>query len=215
MGSLLVTDTFAPLPPLAEQADRLVALGIPGMPAAAILEEAARVGPADGGLLVVHPSLIPPSRLAANLVREGMPGFVVEDMTDVDEFAPADGVVVPESAVYVVRGLDRGDEFVDRTPDESVPVIVGRGRTPLTLAEGIHWVLQQPEVLERNRCFMTAGSRLVRQNGTRDARVPAVWISNGTGRDGRDRRDAAKVGWCWAGNRHTWLGIASASGRRD
>ncbi len=95
-----------------------------------------------------------------------------------------------------------------------MPVIVGRGRTPLTLAEGIHWVLQQPEVLERNRCFMTAGSRLVRQNGTRDARVPAVWISNGTGRDGRDRRDAAKVGWCWAGNRHTWLGIASVAGRR-
>ncbi|MFD0272242.1 DUF5701 family protein [Streptomyces sp. NPDC127106] len=28
---------------------------------------------------------------------------------------------------------------------------------------------------------------------------------NGTGRDGRERRNAPKVGWCWWGNRHTWL----------
>jgi len=40
-----------------------------------------------------------------------------------------------------------------------------------------------------------------------------VWISNGTGRDGAANRNAPKVGWCWAGNRHTWLGFASASGR--
>jgi Family of unknown function (DUF5701) len=49
--------------------------------------------------------------------------------------------------------------------------------------------------------------------GSLDARTPAVWISNGTGRDGPANRDAPKVGWCWAGNRHTWLGFASASGR--
>ncbi|MGH3631886.1 MAG: DUF5701 family protein [Sciscionella sp.] len=24
---------------------------------------------------------------------------------------------------------------------------------------------------------------------------------------------APKLGWCWAGNRHTWLGFASASRR--
>nr|WP_235673083.1 DUF5701 family protein [Mycolicibacterium hodleri] len=27
-------------------------------------------------------------------------------------------------------------------------------------------------------------------------------------------RNAPKIGWCWAGNRHTWLGFASSSGRR-
>jgi hypothetical protein len=68
-------------------------------------------------------------------------------------------------------------------------------------------------VLQRNHCFMTIGSRLRKPNGTFDARTPAVWLSNGTGRDGHDRRDAVKVGWCWAGNRHTWLGFASASSR--
>ena len=60
---------------------------------------------------------------------------------------------------------------------------------------------------------MTAGSRLRKATGAYDARTPAIWISNGTGRDGRERRDAAKLGWCWWGNRHTWLGIASCAGR--
>lgn len=65
----------------------------------------------------------------------------------------------------------------------------------------------------RPRCFMTIGSRLRKETGRLDSRVPALWISNGTGRDGRDNRDAPKVGWCWANNRHTWLGFASAARR--
>jgi len=55
---------------------------------------------------------------------------------------------------------------------------------------------------------MTIASR-VRKGARLDARTPAIWISGGTGRDGRENRDAPKVGWCWAGNRHTWLGFAS------
>jgi len=99
------------------------------------------------------------------------------------------------------------------SPDEALPAISEAGRTPLTLTEGLHWVLQRPEVLARGRCFMTIASRRRKPDGALDARTPAVWISNGTGRDGPARRDAPKVGWCWAGNRHTWLGFASASGR--
>jgi hypothetical protein len=99
------------------------------------------------------------------------------------------------------------------SPGEALPAILGEGRTPLTLGEGLHWLVQRPDVLERNRCFMTIGSRLRRPDGSLDARTPAIWISNGTGRDGREHRDAPKVGWCWAGNRHTWLGFASAASR--
>jgi len=100
------------------------------------------------------------------------------------------------------------------SPDEALPAITAAQRTPLTLGEGIHWLLQLPEVLERGYCVMAIGSRLRKANGALDARTPALWISNGTGRDGRDRRNAPKVGWCWAGNRHTWLGrFASASTR--
>ena len=62
-------------------------------------------------------------------------------------------------------------------------------------------------------CFLTIGSRPVKAGGRLDARTPALRISNGTGRDGAARRHAPKVGWCWAGNRHTWLGFASAASR--
>jgi hypothetical protein len=99
------------------------------------------------------------------------------------------------------------------SPDEALPAIAATGRTPLTLGEGICWLLQEPGVLQRTHCFMTIGSRRRRPGGRGDARTPAIWISNGTGRDGPDRRGAPKIGWCWAGNRHSWLGFASAAGR--
>jgi len=196
------------LPSLADQAERLVRLGVhdlAGIPADE-LHHVAAAAPSDS--LLVTPARA--SGLAPLLRLGDRQGFVVEDMTDVDDFAPT--MEVPGTP-YVVVGVDRGDAFADRTPEESVPEILRAGRSPLTLAEGLHWVLQEPEVLERNACFMTPGSRLRRSNGTYDARTPALWISNGTGRDGRERRHAPKLGWCWWGNRHTWLGIASC-GRR-
>ena len=203
------------LPAPAEQAERLVALGVherAGL-SAADLRAAARAAD-DGALLVVSPALAPPSVLAPLLRLDGREGFVVEDMTDVDAFAPIEEVDVPEGPVYAVAGLDRGDAMANWSPDEALPAIVDAGRTPLTLGEGIAWLLQCPELLARNKCFMTIGSRLRRPDGRLDTRTPALWISNGTGRDGKARRGAPKVGWCWAGNRHTWLGFASAATRR-
>jgi hypothetical protein len=131
----------------------------------------------------------------------------------VDSFGPIEGLVVPEGPLYLVQRPDRGDEMANWSPDEALPAMCGAGRTPLLVTEGIAWLLQRPEVLERGRCFMTIGSRLRRPDGRIDARTPAIWISGGTGRDGAGNRDAPKVGWCWAGNRHTWLGFASAAGR--
>ena len=190
------------LPAPAGQADRLVALGVherAGLPAAD-LRDAARA--MDGGtLLVLHPSLAPASVLAPLLRLDERAGFVVEDMTDVDAFGPIAGVEVPEGPVYAVAGLDRGDEMSNWSPDEALPAILGAGRTPLTLTEGIAWLLQCPDVLARNRCFMTIGSRLRRPDGRLDARTPALWISNGTGRDGKARRGAPKVGFASAARR--------------
>ncbi len=208
------TDAVHPLPSPAAQAERLIELGVHEV--AGISPEDirafARKGSSDGVLLVVHPDRAPASALAPLLLRDGKPGFVVIDMPDVDSFAPS-GVELPDAPLYFVAGLDRGDHMANWSPEEALPALGGEGRTPLVLTEGIHWVLQQPAVLERNRCFMTIGSRLRKANGTLDARTPAIWISNGTGRDGQERRDAPKVGWCWWGNRHTWLGFASAAGR--
>ncbi|WP_155368914.1 DUF5701 family protein [Catellatospora vulcania] len=204
----------APLPTLSAQADRLVELGLheaAGLTAAQV-REAAEAGAPDA-LLVIHPGRVPPSALAPLLERDGKPGFVVADMTDVDTFAPIDVAMPPQAVLYLLNGVERGDAMANWSPDEALPAITAAGRTPLILTEGIMWLLQQPEALERNRCFMTIGSRLRKANGSLDARTPALWISNGTGRDGAARRHAPKVGWCWAGNRHTWLGFASAAGR--
>lgn len=163
------------------------------------------------GLLVVHPDVLPPSALAPHVEIDGRRAFVVTDMTDVDRFAPVP--VLPDSPAYVVVDPRRGDEMSNWSPDEADPAIIASGRTPLLLTEGLHWLLHRPDVLQRGRCFMTTGSRLRREDGALDARTPALWFSNGTGRDGADRRHAPKVGWCWAGNRHTWLGMATAAGR--
>ncbi|GAA2568109.1 MULTISPECIES: DUF5701 family protein [Streptomyces] len=211
------TDTLPPLPSLAAQAERLIELGVhelAGISADELRAFADRAGGGDGdALLAVHPDRVPASAVAPLLRHDDKPGFVVADMPDVDLFAPC-AVELPDAPLYLVTAPDRGDHMANWSPEEALPALTKQDRTPFLLTEGIHWVLQQPAVLQRNRCFMTIGSRLRKANGTLDARTPAIWISNGTGRDGRERRNAPKVGWCWWGNRHTWLGFASAAGRR-
>ncbi|BBF99713.1 MULTISPECIES: DUF5701 family protein [Pseudonocardia] len=197
------------LPPVTDQAERLISLGATGAFTPDALRSEAAALPDRPGLLVVGG--LRPSELAPLMRRADRPGFVVEDMTDVDDFAPV--AEVPDAAVWLLADPDRGDLLANASPAEADARFTQDGRTPMLLTEGVQWVLQAPEVLERNSCFMTIGSRVRRPSGRFDARTPAVWISGGTGRDGRERKDAAKVGWCWWNNRHTWLGFGSGSAR--
>ena len=112
-------------------------------------------------------------------------------------YRPIEGVALPSATAYLLLDVDRGEEFRGVRPEEALPVIVGRGRTPLTIEEGIAVVTHAPQLLEKNRCFMLSGSR------RGDRRVPAMWIS----------AKAPKLGWCWDGNPHDWLGVASAGSR--
>lgn len=214
-----------PLPALSEQARRLIALGLAsdsGEVTPGRLREAARrleEQVPEGALFVVSEAVLPPSVLVPHLRAPALgrdrgerEGFVVVDMPDVDDFAPTAAVQLPEAVVYAVTAPDRGDHLRNDSPAEADAELASRGRSPLTLAEGVHWALQTPGVLARNACYMTIGSRL-RKGGGFDARTPALWISNGTGRDGRERRGAPKAGWCWWNNRHTWLGFASGGSR--
>jgi hypothetical protein len=208
-----VPSVTSALPSLSDQAERLIELDvhrIAGLPA----DRLRNVPDSADSLLVVHPELAPASGLVPLLRVNGKPGFVVTDMYDVDEFTPIPSVELPDAPLYLIRDLDRGDAMANWSPDEALPAIADARRTPLTLTEGLHWLLQRPDALARGRCFMTIGSRRHKPDGSLDARTPAVWISNGTGRDGPANRNAPKVGWCWSGNRHTWLGFASASGRK-
>ncbi|HET7691339.1 MAG TPA: DUF5701 family protein [Nocardioidaceae bacterium] len=197
--------------PVAAQVERLVELGVADL--AGVTEGELRklagdlVPDDDSAVLAVHPRLVAASLLAPLLSRGGKPGFVVVDMDDLDAFEPIEPG--PSAPLYLVHGIDRGDDLANWSPDEALPELRSRGRRPLTVNEGISWLLQQPEQLQPNHCFMTIGSRKPTSTGL-DTRTPAIWISGGTGRDGKERKGAPKVGWCWAGNRHTWLGFASS-----
>ncbi|GAA4982888.1 hypothetical protein HD597_009970 [Nonomuraea thailandensis] len=100
--------------------------------------------------------------------------------------------------VYLLFDVERGEEFCGAVPSAAMNVIAARGRTLLTIEEGIALITHFPQLLAKNKCFSLGGSRCG------DRRVPALWIS----------RNAPKLGWCWEGNPHTWLGMASAGGRR-
>lgn len=104
---------------------------------------------------------------------------------------------VPAEGPYLLVDVERGEEFCGVRPRDAVTTLAGRGRTPLTIAEGLVLQIVRPDLLQKNRCFMLAGSR------RGDRRVPALWIS----------ARAPKLGWCWEGNPHSWLGTASAEGR--
>ncbi|OHU70906.1 hypothetical protein BKG86_14300 [Mycobacteroides chelonae] len=131
----------------------------------------------------------------APLMRlDGRKGFHVMDDGDVDVYRPI--VEIPDHA-YLLTDVDTGSEFCNVTPEAALQTITARGRTPLTIEEGIALVLLRPDMLRKNKCFSLAASR------GKGQRVPAIWIS--------DRRP--KLGWCWDRNPHTWLGTASCGGR--
>ena len=112
---------------------------------------------------------------------------------DLDGYHPIEGSE-PPAAAYLLVGVERGEEFCNVRPEDATRTIREPRPHPLTIDEGIALVTQVPETLEKNKCFMLAGSR------RHDRRVPALWISE----------RAPKLGWCWDGNPHTWLGTASA-----
>jgi hypothetical protein len=173
-----------------------------------VLGRSAAVAPRPGGLpfALVLPG-VPAAESMPRIVLAGRAGFVSADGADLDRFGEIDAVALPAGEAYALLDVHRGDEYANRSPDEAVPEILAAGRTPLTVAEGIAVLTVAPRLLEKNHCFMVPASR------DTDRRVPALWISGGTGKDGPERRGAAKLGWCWAGNRHTWLGHASAAAR--
>lgn len=159
-------------------------------------------------VLVVTRDLVAPERTVELLRLWGprglgsKPGRVDRNHGEGDlaGYHPSEGCEPPAPA-YLLVDVERGEEFCNVRPEEASKVVRSRGRSQLTIDEGIALVTQVPQVLEKNKCFMLAGSRRSAISG--DRRVPAMWISE----------RAPKLGWCWDGNPHTWLGMASAGAR--
>jgi len=127
--------------------------------------------------------------------REGKRALSMLDDAELARFIPIEGVELPEGPAYRLVDVDTDARNV--TPDDALASIRAAGRSPLTLEEGIAVVTRHPETIAPNDGWSLLGSRCG------DRRVCALWISKG----------APKLGWCWAGNPHTWLGSASCAAR--
>jgi len=148
-------------------------------------------------VLVVPSGLLPAAKSMPLTSLRGRPGFISPDTADIAAFLPLSGLDIPARALYAVLDVRRGEEFCHVAPKDALVSIRAGGRSPLTYDEGIALLTHNPGSLEKNKCFSLSGSRCG------DKRVPALWIS--------DRRP--KLGWCWDGNPHTWLGSAHTGGR--
>jgi hypothetical protein len=147
-------------------------------------------------LLVVRSDLVPTVPAVGRFEVQGKAGWT--DMQDeIATYLPIEGVDVPAAPVYLLTDVSTGPETLGVTPREALPAIRARGRTPLTVDEGVALVTQLPSSLTELNAFQAVGSRAANK------RVPSFWISKG----------APRLGWCWEGNPHSWLGSASAAAR--
>jgi hypothetical protein len=152
---------------------------------------------ADADVAFVIVPRVAPARAVSLVELRGKRGFTDMEPAELERFEPIDGVEPPNGAAYLVADVDTGRDTLNVTPDDALELIVERKRSPLTLDEGLALVTQFPEILETKNKFSLLGSRCG------DRRVTAIWISKGQPR----------LGWCWAGNPHTWLGSASCGSR--
>lgn len=156
------------------------------------------------GPLLTHVDELPPLLVDPDLpvaptmsqVRQGHRlGYV-----DLRPRGPQDfeAVVPLPGGPYFVEEVDTGKEFFGVAPRQALAAIIDAGRSPLTIAEGVALVLAHPGLLRTRNCFQMLGSR------AGDKRIPSLWVT----REGRPR-----LGWCWEGAPHSWLGAASCARR--
>jgi hypothetical protein len=147
-------------------------------------------------LLVVRSTLVPTVAAVERFEVKGKAGWT--DMQDeIDSYLPIEGVDVPDAPVYLLTDVSTGPESLGVTPADALPAIRAAGRTPLTVDEGVALVTQLPTSLTELNAFQAVGSRAANK------RIPSFWMSKG----------APRLGWCWEGNPHSWLGSASAAAR--
>jgi hypothetical protein len=212
---LTALPTTSPATPATEEFDRqsqtLVAAGYPALAGLdeagfrAMLEPLRRPSRAAASsaptripfAIVVSSALVSADRALPALHWKATTGWTELTAEELATFRPTEGVAVPAAPVYLVTDVDTGQENLGVRARDALPAILGEGRTPLTIDEGVSLLALFPGILRERNAFFLPGSRCG------DKRVTALWVSKGHPR----------LGWCWEGNPHTWLGSASAAGR--
>lgn len=147
-------------------------------------------------LIVISRDLVPTREVMEAVVDgRGRRGVVNMDPTEPDAFKPKAGVEVPIEQAYLLADVDLGAEFLDVRPKDALPVIEGAGRLPLTIDEGVAVMTHFGDVLQTHNAFQLLASRQDSQ------RIPSIWRSY----------DQPRLGWCWDGAPHPWMGSASAA----
>lgn len=149
-------------------------------------------------VIVIKSGKISIEKMMSLVEFHGKNGVVSMTPSEPESFKPIEEVQIPGKFAYLLIDIDRGKETLNIAPQDAFEMIKKEGRSPLTIDEGIAIITQYPEFLIKNNCFSLLASR------ASDKRVPAIWISG---------EKAPKLGWCWNGNPHTWLGSASCGGR--
>ena len=139
--------------------------------------------------------------LLSQLHYKGREGYVEMTPKAPESFVDVDSLAMPEVDIYALWDVDTGGSMLNISPGDSIDMLESKGRTPLTMYEGVQCALAIPEILTDKQQF-----NAIQMPGSRiggDQRVPSIWISKG----------APRLGWCWFGNIHTWLATASCKSR--
>ncbi|MEX2054745.1 MAG: DUF5701 family protein [Candidatus Andersenbacteria bacterium] len=150
-------------------------------------------------VIVINSDLVASEKAMSFVEREGKPGVTKLFPLTAADFKTTGEAKIPRTQAYILVGIDRGKETLNITPNEALNTIIKKKRSPLTIDEGVALITHYPDFLKKNNCFSLLASR---HSG--DQRVPAIWING---------EKKPHLGWCWAGNPHTWLGSASGSSR--
>jgi hypothetical protein len=162
--------------------------------------ELASFDPKDGQLpfvLVITRDLLAPEQAVRLFTWSEHHCTVDLSPRSISHFTPTPAAPIPAGGAYLMVDIDRGRETLNVPPTEAIKTLQQEGRSPLTIEEGIAILTHHPDFLVKNHCFSLLGSRCG------DRRVPALWISE----------NRPRLGWCWEGAPHTWLGSASCATR--
>jgi hypothetical protein len=148
-------------------------------------------------VIVIRQELVPADTAMELVERRRKTGFSVIDPDELRRFEPIPTVNVPRGLAYLLLDIDMGWETRNLSADEATKQIEARGRSPLTIEEGIAFVTHHPEALDDTVGFFLPGSR----NGGNMLTGLSI------------RKDKPRLGWQQAKLQSPWIGTPSCRTR--